>query len=148
MPSLRKQIVLFNAALPSWCSYHTSDCVKGKEKTADLFSREHGHCTGKEDKGWLTRKIILQLPSDRLRTPKSELWQFKQHTRETSKARVSFHILSLHELKILKESSSRQGCICLAEKQTESLFCSACTAFPQYFVSTWVKLRAHILIAW
>lgn len=48
--------------------------------------------------GWLTRRIILQLPSDRLRTGKSELWQFKQYTSEISKAHVLFHILSLHEL--------------------------------------------------
>lgn len=99
------------------------------------------------DESWLTRKIILQLPSDSLRTVKSELWQFKQYTRETSKAHVVFHILSLHELKILKENSSRQGCIYLAEKQSENLLCSACSAFPQYFVSTCVKLRAQILIA-
>lgn len=79
---------------------------------------------------------------------KSELWQFKQYTRETSKAHVLFHILSLHELKILKENSSRQGCIYLVEKQSENLLCSACSAFPQYFVSTCVKLRAQILTAW
>lgn len=79
---------------------------------------------------------------------KSELWQFKQYNRDTSKAHVLLHILSLHELKILKENCSRKGCIYLAEKQTESLLCSAGSAFPQYFVSTWVKPRAQIVIAW
>lgn len=79
---------------------------------------------------------------------KSELWQFKHYNRDTSKAHVLLHILSLHELKILKENCSRKGCIYLAEKQTKSLLCSAGSAFPQYFVSTWVKPRAQIVIAW